>query len=392
MKHSLNEILDNFKMEKPKKRVFGNYRIENNTLIYQAQVTEEKSFSNSEKSLEAFNNWSKDYNKFFDSRDSELNIEDIKAKILKGDYVRVKGKGLEVNEIARKIVQEGNTIFLGNSSILPLIGRTVSYGHESRNNRETEIQRLMSRSGFIMIPFSVFAQAQLDINSFKLVDRGEEENLIINRVESKWVDGKHQHVKIPENRHFTGASLFSVSGVHYLFDVDRREVKHKIFNPFLAKLPGKPKTIKEAYESLKPKAVLDAEKKGLKVLRQGEWFFIPTKAPKIRKLSTLEKMKVLAARSMWRVDELAKILKVDPKAIQKENEKLLPMIPRPQDLRAGNSRPNRVDLVYSEGKKVFCSGTVKHTGREHADLVLKGWFLAVPNTATENFTVTGDVD
>jgi hypothetical protein len=40
----------------------------------------------------------------------------------------------------------------------------------------------------------------------------------------------------------------------------------------------------------------------------------------------------------------------------------------------------------------YAQEVVSHSGREHAYLRLKGWWMAVPNTSVKNFTVTGDVD
>lgn len=45
---------------------------------------------------------------------------------------------------------------------------------------------------------------------------------------------------------------------------------------FVAALPGRPRNIADAYDSLKPPEVLQAEKEGKRVLRQGEWFFVDT--------------------------------------------------------------------------------------------------------------------
>ncbi len=44
---------------------------------------------------------------------------------------------------------------------------------------------------------------------------------------------------------------------------------------FVSRLPKKVSSVKEAFDSLKPDAVKEAEQKGLEVKRQGEWFFIP---------------------------------------------------------------------------------------------------------------------
>lgn len=45
---------------------------------------------------------------------------------------------------------------------------------------------------------------------------------------------------------------------------------------FVSQLPKLVKTVEQAFQILKPKAVVQAEKEGLEVKRQGEWFFIPT--------------------------------------------------------------------------------------------------------------------
>lgn len=46
--------------------------------------------------------------------------------------------------------------------------------------------------------------------------------------------------------------------------------------PFVAELYGKPRSVKEAFESMKPKIVKIAEAMNLEIKRQGELFFIPT--------------------------------------------------------------------------------------------------------------------
>lgn len=412
----LNDIISNFKLEKPKKTVWSNYRIKGNELVYNASVTEEKRFSDDKPSARVaeFKKWAKELGaEYFviGYSKSDTDLGGVITYLENNNWSTIKARSTETNVIAMKVVRDGKTLYLGNSSILPLIGRTVAYGNENRNRSETEIQRIMTRDvDFQMIPFVVFDQAGLDLKEFVLIERGQAETLNHKVQVNNWTNKGNKTTFKVEQRHFTGASLFKVSSnpsfdskkgnqpfpkteeKYYLFDVDRREVKHDIFNPFLAQVPGKPKSIKEAYELLKPKAVVEAEKKGLKVLRQGEWFFIPTNAPKIKKLSEIEKMKVLSSGRFGLNEELAKLLKVQADKLKKEAEKLLEGIPRQQNLQAGNSRPNTVEMLLKQGKEIFCSGNVSHTGREHADLKLKGWYKAVANTSTQNVTVTGDID
>lgn len=279
------------------------------------------------------------------------------------DRIRsVKFRVVKANLIAKRI---DALTYVGNSSVLPLIGRRVDFGNESLNREQTEVQRRLSLL-IPMIPYTVFHEAGLDLNKYKLLDRGTEEQ--VTRLIDKYDSKTKKNVKVPETVHFTGTSLFDVDGHTYLFDIDRREIKEGVFNPFLAEIPTKVKTITEAYEALKPKEVKDAEDaeaKGLKVLRQGEWFFIPVKGS-------------------YEPD-------VNPRFDTNEPEN--PAWNRKHTtgvLRAGENRPNEVTLFNSQHN--LFSGTVTHSGREHAPLELKGWYSAIPNTATKSFTITGDVD
>lgn len=264
--------------------------------------------------------------------------------------------------IALKISQgEGiEPLFLGNSSILPLVGRRVSFGNESPNRSVTEIQQKLSL--FItMLPFTVFSQAGLDLFQVKIRDKGLEES--VTRKIEKYDTKKNENYFVDEVVHFTGASLFDVSGKLFLFDIDRRELEHKVFNPFLVELgESSVKTIEEAYQSLKPKEVIEAEKLNLKILRQGEWFFIPVK----------ESFEPTKGNLQWRTDD-------------EGNMRF--------ELRAGENRPNYATKGFRQSdNQVFVSGTVTHSGREHEALILKGWFKAVPNTSIQSWQITGDID
>jgi hypothetical protein len=262
-----------------------------------------------------------------------------------------------------------NNFVLGNSSVL----RHVSFKEKST---ETEIQRVLSEK-ITMVPFNVFEQAKLDLSKFELIEKGLEETVkqkILTLKKIKTKKGSNTFPK-PEyettfvDRHFTGACLFKIDKDLFLFDLDRREVKEGILNPFLVSLPDTSiKTIKDAYESLKPEDVKVAEKEGLKVLRQGEWFFIPTELSQTFINAHYKKEE----RNHWD----GKTDYIYPELV----------------LRAGQNRPNRAKMGFEAEKTVYVKGKISHTGREHADLELKGWHIAVPNTATKSWTVTGDID
>jgi hypothetical protein len=66
------------------------------------------------------------------------------------------------------------------------------------------------------------------------------------------------------------ATLFRIQGRYFINGADEGRAR------YIAELFDPCKTLSEAFESMKPKEVTEAEKRGLKVLRQGEYFFIPT--------------------------------------------------------------------------------------------------------------------
>lgn len=248
---------------------------------------------------------------------------------------------------------------IGNSARLELLGRKVAFGNVVRRfGAEHPIQRELATKA-IMVPFSVFEQAGLDITTFEMIDSSGAET-VKRKVPDGWIKDK-QKFKI-ESVHFTGASLFRVSGKLYLFDIDRIEIKHGIFNPFLVQIPVEVKTVKDAYAALKPDLVNQAEAKGIKVKRQGEWFFIPT--------SLNSKM-------------LDAALAKRPKTGFRDNQMYL---------KVGPNRPNVAEFGIEVNKKFYVKGKVSHTGREHKDQRLEGWHQAVPNTAMASFQITGDVD
>lgn len=262
---------------------------------------------------------------------------------------------VQANVIARRIGRH----YLGNSSVLGLIGRRVAFGNEKLNRQETEVQRRLS-SLVPMIPFNVFHEAKLDLADYRLIARGPEES-ITRTVSNGWTKSGEPKFK-DETVHFTGASLFKIQDKYFLFDIDRREVEHKVFNAFLVELPHAASSIADAYESLKPDEVKRALAKGLDVKRQGEWFFIPVKGDDTPDCRTD------ADRERWEPEQLY----------------------RPLILQAGPNRPNTAEMGIEA--KAWVKGKIEHSGREHATLFLKTWHKAVPNTATRSFTITGDVD
>lgn len=71
----------------------------------------------------------------------------------------------------------------------------------------------------------------------------------------------------------SGVLVLQWKGKFYLCSLEegRQHQYHKVWC-----LPRRPVSIPDAFDSLKPDSVLEAEKQGLKVKKIGKWFFIPT--------------------------------------------------------------------------------------------------------------------
>ena len=368
-KSKMGEILDNFTMEQPKKRNWGNFKIIQNKVVY--RMKREK----------VWNPHTQNY---------ESNPETTE------------------NVVAMRL-SDGS--FLGNASILPLVGQRSAWGNTTPNYRQTVVQSLMETDDrFQMVPFNVFQQANLDIDKFQIVARNESETVVrdvpnpkFDRYEAQTAvaDGEeYEHPKtVEETAHFIGSQIFQIEDSYFLFDVDRNELKHKIFNPFLVQIPTAVSTVEEAYDSLMPEVVKMAIQNGKDVKRQGEWFFIPTEQNPEADLPQysereLELAKLLKNR--WNEEseamKAAKLLGFDEIELDRLSSIVPPEGSKPGELRAGNNRPNRVEsFIEREGEK-FVKGKVSHTGREHKDIILDSWHVVYPNTAIGSFTLSGDID
>jgi len=200
-----------------------------------------------------------------------------------------------------------------------------------------------------MVPFRLFEEHNLSLDCLRMIEKGKEE----------WLDVDSGEKDKP--RHFTGAMVFSMPGVdgeeHFLFDVDRNDLAMKQFNAFMSKLCRPVTSIQDAYASLKPQEVIDAERfLDDPCPRQGEWFFIPVTG----------EFKKDPIRSRF--------------GSQNDMEARL------------QSQGNRPHYVAELSEENYVRGKVTHGGHEHRPIRLKGWHKPVPNTAVESFTVSGDID
>lgn len=265
-------------------------------------------------------------------------------------------------------VRVGENIF-SNSSRLELTQADWSYGNPGHNadkrtdagELRTEAQILLENSGAMPLPFQALSTSGIKLDSLKVIEKGEPEKVLRDirtpneRViyckldkegnpdltnTRRWRDSSYSHeYQVPakpediREAHFTGALLFESTDSTgrervFLFDIDREEIKHQIFNPFITeinysgnsinqvklndresdtgngtataeivstKVIEKPKSIAEAYELLKPEAVREAELSGINVVRQGEFFFVDTKLENLDEiLSDPDQVKAIA--------------------------------------------------------------------------------------------------
>lgn len=109
-----------------------------------------------------------------------------------------------------RLIQDGKTFYLGNSSRLLVCGTNVAFGKRTRNWGETEPQRVLTKIGVPMLPFSAFIQAGLRVTQTRILDQGQAET--VKREVRKDPRGN----AIFQDVHYTGASLFQNGTSYFL--------------------------------------------------------------------------------------------------------------------------------------------------------------------------------
>jgi len=162
--------------------------------------------------------------------------------------------------------------------------------------------------------------------------------------------------------HTLGDSVVRVKDRFYLSAVDETGVGSGMY--FLAELVTDlaPKTLEEAIDFLKPGVVREAEARGTNVLRQGEWFAIPTRALTFVLMRDVERgIAVYGERRVLGKD--------------------------------GHHELEEA-VIYKAGPRkgeVYARGVLRHTKGEHVDLRLgtARWYLIVHNVAGAAYTLSG---
>jgi hypothetical protein len=146
---------------------------------------------------------------------------------------------------------------------------------------------------------------------------------------------------------------------------------------FMCELASKPKSIDHAFELLKPKAVKDAEKKGLTVPRQGDIFAIPTN---------------LDTRKLKKVGEYLRGGKVDRYVWGAKYQRT--EYPRLFDTSHVATEVIKIkDTIYARGTIRHQPTTFGRMLPEHVNVTIgKSWHQMVRNTALASYTTGGRVD
>lgn len=370
----LEKIVSTF-ISKGKRKVFGGFRVEGDELIYRSEKHVQASITIDEND-ESYKELMKDIEEgnLVCGNSKEFIQESYKIEKQKGMYYFIY-RGVRKYRVI--IAKRINDIVFGNSSTLDIKSIRTLYSREP-------VQEVLERTdGVIMVPFNIFREANLDINTLTVIEKAPSE--MVSRI----VD-TYAKEPVYESVHFTGAALIKCESKCFLFDIDRNEIKHNRFNPFVAELPKMAKSIKEAYSLLMPEEVIKAEKKRLPVKRQGEWFFIPVSKSPIKDITEREWLIVLATESRGAMRSL--VGEKFMNRIRKQANVISKKIPYRRELEAGGNRPNIVEYGVEINGKIYCKGEVKHTGREHEPIMLKTWHMAVPNTAVKSFQISGDID
>jgi len=229
-----------------------------------------------------------------------------------------------------------------------------------------------SHRRFSVVPFHSITAAWTDGDvddwsraPFGISDLQKEVSVVVPSSGEEWktVAVKDGNGRISERTiHTLGDSVLRVKDRFYLSGVDETGVGRGMY--FFAELRTKqaPPTLEEAYNMLKPTVVREAEGRGLDVLRQGEWFAIPTH--------------VLTSELMRDVERGI--------AVHRQRHVL------------GKDGHHELEeaVLYKAGERkgqVYARGVLRHTKDEHEDLDLgtERWYLVVHNVVGASYTLSG---
>lgn len=204
---------------------------------------------------------------------------------------------------------------------------------------------------FAIIPFSALNSAGIDISRIKYIDLEKEKTMLV-KIKNK---AGEMEEKL---RHLLGSVVFEFNNRYFLSGVDESGT-NAWRSYFLAELPYKVSSVEEAYNALKPEEVKQAERLGLEVKRQGEWFFIPVDKEiniKLNKEKNVSRSALLPNRD--------------------RNRRLMHLATR----------------LFTDNKKMYAKGTVRHLEKQHRMLTLPSWYEVYENTQINSWVSSGKID
>src|SRR5216684_7257944 len=242
----------------------------------------------------------------------------------------------------------------------------------SRHQQNTLRAAETSKSRFGVVPFhSIVAvwtdgeKDDWDQAPIPIKDLQKEVSIVVPSQGERWMQVKVKDKYGREKTrsvHTLGDSVVRVKDRYYLSAVDETGVGAGMY--FLAELltDRAPETLEDAFNALKPPVVREAEARGSNILRQGEWFAIPTM------LRTSELMRdVERGIAAYRLNHVL-----------------------------GNDGHHQLEeaIIYRAGDRkgqVFARGVLTHTKNEHTELDLGTirWYQIVHNVAGAAYTLTG---
>lgn len=241
-----------------------------------------------------------------------------------------------------------------------------------------------SNSKYVIIPFSVLRQANIDSEKITIIDqRNEQYRYKCKKTGKTYSSTNPEVLNNPNNyteEHLLGGSVIEHHGV--------RQIKSRYFisstDPsanwghgyFLTELTHPVKTFEQALESLKPEKVKRVPDE--KARRQGEYFFI--------QVGTMTEVKKMLARED---SNHALFPKVQYRFIARPINKhvYLPM-------QNGQAPHHKVrDLIELADGRLLVRGTVRHANHHHKMLNLgEHFYEAIHNTQVRSWGVNGRVD
>ena len=191
--------------------------------------------------------------------------------------------------------------FLGERAGQKLFLKNGDRASQTTSRQQAEVQELCSGP---TVSFTAFSAAGVDLSALRVenvIDFAEDKRVYLTREKEtgtfyrlgKWNAelGEYERGEVftppkqgaffpdrsePEKNgfvsgvwHVVAACLIHVNGRYLLSAVDEGSY-------FVSELSSPAKSIEEAFALLKPREVRKAEAKGATVLRQGEWYFVPT--------------------------------------------------------------------------------------------------------------------